>query len=242
MPGLSKAKAAAAAVVEELATLCDRLVVAGSIRRGAPSVKDIEPVANPEDEPRPAPGTMFNIESTDLLDQFLEHVVSHGRHKFLFRPQTYRGRTAPWGSRQKKLWLHHEGIDWPVDLFIVTPETWASQLIIRTGPAEFCARLVKASIYGGAMPPSYRQLDGRLQKVSGWDHVREREVYEPLDTPTEEAYFAALSLPAWRPEERDERTLYAWLIEHKRITPKRSSEARPYAPFRTRARGPSARS
>lgn len=209
-----QARAAADFLLKELGNYCERIEIAGSIRRGAQLVKDIEVVALGALGKEPVPGKLFGAtRSFDFLERKLEQ-VARGRHPSISRPKQQGGRAAPWGPRYKRLNLTYDGVTYAVDLFQATEETWAPTLVIRTGSAAFARLLVTPQMQGGAMPQGLRQRDGRLERCLGRSEDGKRLVWEPLETPDEAAYFAALGLPCWPPPERTETRITDWLFSH----------------------------
>jgi len=129
----SEAVAVARELVAVLEPVCSRLVVAGSLRRGAPLVGDVEIVYVGRKETRQV--DLFNIESVDLAASCVEGLLSRG---VLSKRLSKRG-TPSWGQ-QNKLAVHVEsGI--PVDLFATTEECWFNYLVCRTGPANLNMRI-----------------------------------------------------------------------------------------------------
>lgn len=104
---------------------CERIEVAGSIRREKPEVKDIELICIPklvqtsEDMFQPTYGRM---------PQFVQLVNSWTRVKGDPQEGKYCARDLPEGIR--------------LDLFICTRENWGYQLALRTGPAMFSKGMV----------------------------------------------------------------------------------------------------
>ena len=126
------------AVANELATrlaltmagVCDRLIVAGSIRRLKPEVGDIEFVYVPKKETRPDSGDMFASNSVDLADEKLFGLINSG---VLAMRKNVKGQTT-WGD-QIKLARHVEtGI--PIDFFPIPEASWWNYVVCRTGPKE----------------------------------------------------------------------------------------------------------
>lgn len=237
MPALSDARAAAEWLQKQMQPHCARIAIAGSIRRGKPDVKDIEFVAIGRTEREPAPGQLFDTRTFDTLDRWCAGVANR-EHDQIHKPERQGERLAPWGPRYKRLLCAHDGYTFNVDLFIATAETWGPLMVIRTGPGDFSRRLVTQQSMGGAMPTGFRQREGRLQQARWCTPNEDDDEWTPLDTPDEEAYFAALGLPCWPPEERSEERLVEWLKRHGRITgsmrTRRAPE--PYTPFRREAR------
>lgn len=200
----AKPYAEALALAEELRTIlaphCARIEIAGSLRRRKAEIGDIELVAIPH----------YEIER----DLFGEEV---GRRSLLdaelraWPPIT--GTMIKNGERYKQF-------TWdamPVDLFLVTADTWAVQLAIRTGSADFSHWLVTANYHGGALPMGYVIAEGRLARYTGPDPHTRRAL--PIATPEEADLFTAIGLP-WIPPE--ERTAGRWLPD--RWHPRRAED------------------
>lgn len=93
---------------------CERIVIAGSLRRGKPAVGDIELLLIPKYENRP--DGLFDTKPVDLADEALSRMLAGGKIKK--RPN--KTGVFTWGA-QNKLGIHVEtGI--PVDFFSVLPE------------------------------------------------------------------------------------------------------------------------
>ncbi len=128
----------ALAIAEGFAALirpyCERLDIAGSIRRGERTVHDIEIVC----EPRRAPQlnlfgevTGWTSDVDERMDELLASQIATKRPDKLGRPA--------WGSKYKRLYF--EGT--PIDLFcVLPPATYGTILMIRTGPADFSHKMV----------------------------------------------------------------------------------------------------
>lgn len=162
-----------------LKPFCERIVIAGSLRRRCATVGDIEMVAIPKMR---FSGGLFGMEGEgySLLDLHLNTF-----------PEIYEpGR---WGERMKQ--LRFDG--YPVDLFICTPERWGVILTIRTGSADFSRWLVTSRLKGGGRMSNRRVEDGRVWKLgveAGATTIRRT----PMETPQEEDVFKALGVP-WIP-------------------------------------------
>lgn len=230
------AQAAAAYLVGELCSFCVRIEIAGSIRRGARLVKDIEVVAQATIGKEPEPGKLFGeTRPFDFLERKLQQ-IAQGRHHAILKPKVHAGRTAPWGPRYKKLWVTHGARTFAVDLFQTTASTWGPTLVLRTGPAEFSRLLVTQRAQGGAMPAGMRQHECRLER--GSRDVDGELVWSPVETPDEASYFAALGVPLWEPHERTEGRLLAWLRDQGVAPPAPPQPPQgDYSPYRSQARG-----
>jgi len=113
---LEKARAIADELLELLKPACQRIGIAGSIRRQKPEVGDIELLCIPRFD-----------EGIDLLDRtlgylMLRQVFDHRRDR--------RGRIT-YGPKNKLLLHKPSGIG--VDIFSTTEECWWVALVVRTG-------------------------------------------------------------------------------------------------------------
>ncbi|MBN1287868.1 MAG: hypothetical protein JXB47_20890 [Anaerolineae bacterium] len=172
---LAEAQRVAGALVELLAPACARVEVAGSVRRGAATVGDIEIVAVGLPMPRLEFGKPIPTQTP--LERLLNRLDAE--YKIAKRKR--------WGPKFKQLYYRN----CPVDLFVVPAEEWGAAFVIRTGPAAFSRLLVTPRAQGGAMPGGMRQRDNRLWRGGA-----------ALATPEEADYFAALGLPVIAPAER----------------------------------------
>ncbi|HUV64851.1 MAG TPA: hypothetical protein VMW24_13210 [Sedimentisphaerales bacterium] len=182
-------------VVEALSPVCDRIMVAGSVRQGKAEPKDIEIVLIPALIERRV--DLFTTEQVRSLDEMglLELVED----RLVLDPEVKRD-----GPRYKRLMHMRTGA--VVEVFAARPETWGYILALRTGPADFMHKLVTARAYGGAMPP------GRCVK-SGWMWRYSEGRMHELPTPTEVAFFREVEVPCWQPEERSAIRLAEFLGE-----------------------------
>jgi len=138
---LDKAKALADKIVAVLAPACDRLEIAGSIRRRQQFVGDVEIVAIPKREGL--------LEDTVQLDRLLRGLVASGKLHLIKN-----------GDKYKQFAILKAGIN--LDLFLCEPETWGVCLTIRTGPATFSKRMVTQQFMGGNLPNDLRVHELRV--------------------------------------------------------------------------------
>ena len=164
-----------------LGPACDRIAIAGSIRRGKSHPKDIELVYIPKIEHRVI--NLFNeTEPHSLVDDLLPRLLTA-------RDLQKDEQVKRWGPKHKRLIYVPAGA--VVELFAANEDNWGLILALRTGPAAFNQKLVSSVTVGGAMPFNMRMQNGYL-----WD------LRQQLATPTEEAFFNALNLPTWPPDQR----------------------------------------
>jgi DNA polymerase/3'-5' exonuclease PolX len=178
----------AAVLVENLRAGCEKIQIAGSIRRGKAEPRDIELVAVPLVETVCDTvdlfGAPYGTRNISRLDECLEAL-------FLTPALGWRlDATLPRnGSKYKRLF--HGPTQIACDLFIVTAETWGNQLTIRTGPGDFSQALVTRALALGL-----KQDGGHLWKL----HRDDTRTVIPC--PEELDFFAALKVPYLEPHER----------------------------------------
>lgn len=181
---LADALIAADAVVSLLAPGCERIEVAGSIRRKSAEVKDIEIVAVPR-----FAADLLGGQGADLLNQAVLDAVRG--HSLWYRHVRTGERIVGYEVDARRffplLYEDDRGL-WPVDLFVVRPPAqWGAIFAIRTGPADYSARMVtKAKEHG------VRCEQGRLVDDEG----------RTVDTPEERDFIEACGLPFLPPEQR----------------------------------------
>jgi len=165
----------AEALAAELRTFCKRVEVAGSVRRRAAEVGDVEIVAIPRFEiKRESQGQLpfFTSELRDRKVNLLWDYLETRGTKFSKAGEKYRQ-------------FEREGIQ--VDVFTATPETWGWQFVIRTGPAEFSHSMAAALNRTG-----HTSRGGHLHKISG----------PAVPAPEEADVFSLAKLPFVDPERR----------------------------------------
>ncbi len=162
---------AAAAIVRLLGPACERIEVAGSIRRLRRACNDIEIVVIPKVIPNllgePGDRPLF-----DLIDAEV--------------------RSKRWTARQgHQPWAKSSRYDTPIqlDLFIVTPETWGVILALRTGPVDYSKRIVTEKYRGGLLLDGHQVKDGRLWQTDTYDPIQAGDRILPsrkvVETPEE---------------------------------------------------------
>lgn len=155
---LEFAESIASQVVEKLKPYCDRIEIAGSIRRRHPFPGDIDLVCIPSNQ-----------------GQFIIACQQIGK-------LTLKGQ----------LQVIVNGVI--VDLYIATPETWATMLLIRTGSKEHNKMLcIRAQRKGMKLHADGRGLFTR--DVYGTEHR--------IAGDTEASIFEALGLKYVEPEKRE---------------------------------------
>jgi DNA polymerase/3'-5' exonuclease PolX len=149
----AQVKAIADELVSRLAEACQRIELAGSLRRQSAEVGDIEIVA-----------TAKGDEVDRLLSGWPVTLVKNGpKYKqFLFTTKN--------------------GEPYQADLFLQPdPATWGVNFTIRTGSADFSRWLVSPVPQGGGMPAGYQSKGGRIwQGDNTLDTPNEANVFDVL--------------------------------------------------------------
>lgn len=169
----------ALSLAELIRPQCERIEIAGSLRRKAPWVGDIEIVCAPLFGADPL--SLFGDGQVSLLHPRLDELLASGTI------QEDPERKC-WGEKHR----HFLFMGAPIDLFIVTgPAHWGVIYAIRTGNAEFSKKLVTPKSAGG-----YLQMG---QQVESGQLIDRGQV---VPCPEEEDFFRAIGAPLLPPEAR----------------------------------------
>lgn len=170
-------------LLNNLHPFCERIEIAGSLRRGKPLIGDIEILAIPKRHIN-----LFgeiDAKAPSLLDNHLCRLVDEDSIFHLPRRR--------WGSKMKSFsFIGTAGGKYHVDLFIQSPETWGVNMMIRTGSAEFSKKMVTHRSKGGWLPDNMRFAGGRLWRGG-----------EVLETPEEKTVFEKCGMLWVPPSERE---------------------------------------
>lgn len=200
---LPEAEALAAEVLELLKPACERIEIAGSIRRRVLAPGDIEVCAIPRYGVGMGQADLFGSVSTpavNLLDELCRDLLLNGT----FHGRLDKNGRAAIGSKFKRL-IYRE---FALDLFACLPPTqWGVLFAIRTGPAAFAHAFV--TNIGSMTRPAYAGANhqprpGLLPR--GMRVGEGNQLFGPdgrvIPTPEESDFFAAIGLPCLPPEER----------------------------------------
>ena len=183
-------------LVIDLADACERIEIAGSIRRRRSQCGDIEIVCIPK------PREVFALSAerrATALDDRLADLVEVGR---LDRPDKNGDRYKAYHVPDRQLPTGTVQLD----LFVTDVDRWGVIFGIRTGSKEFARQLVTQRQYGGRLrdglfvgggetPTERRERAGRVWDGPGMDAT-------PLPTPEEADFFALAG--GWVPPEQRE--------------------------------------
>jgi DNA polymerase/3'-5' exonuclease PolX len=182
----AEALAAAKDLRSLLAVACDRMEIAGSVRRRKPSVHDLELVAIPtidEAESGDLWGTPVIVNRLeDRIAGLIDRSVIEPRRVVVNRADGTVEESRRMGAAYKA--LVYQGL--PVDLFITDAERWGCIFALRTGPGDWNTRLVTDC------KRYFRSVaDGRVLHLG-----------KPVPTPEEADFFRALGVPWVEPQDR----------------------------------------
>ena len=164
---LDAAKRVAETIVERLRPLCQRIEIAGSIRRGRPEVGDIDLVVLAAD-----------VEAVKRRCLERCQTITNGDQNFIVRMP---------GGLQVDIFFARGPL---TDMFAPQPSNWASLLVLRTGSREHNIFLVeKARALGLRWDPYRGVLDPDGYVISGED---EGSIYNALGMPLVEPRFREL--------------------------------------------------
>jgi len=200
---LAEARAIITELVEILRPACERIEIAGSVRRGKLEVKDAEVVIIPTPELLPL---------TDTL-------IEYGKAQYALYGDK---KTKRWGTAYRGLLFR----DIKCELFMTTAESWGYQYWLRTGPGDANTYIMKWLGLPHVKAPV------RFQEGYGWHSVNwaydGKKWVAPdrrrLRIASEEDLFAVLGMPFIPPNERTEMT-------YKRLTNVRDYKWPDYAPY-----------
>ncbi len=118
---------------EALSPHCERIIIAGSIRREKPHVGDIELLYIPRFETRQI--DLISEGQVNVTDECIARLLACGQ----LAKRTNVNGSEMWGAKNKLAVHVPTGI--PVDLFATDATCWHNYLVCRTGPAESNTRI-----------------------------------------------------------------------------------------------------
>lgn len=198
-----RANAAALDMLEHLEGSCERIEIAGSIRRRRAQVGDVELVLIPKTVEVVDDGVQLElgatappsrIEPAPLVDlRWLEQdgqlfpinsgTAGRRRGDHKRRPDGFNAEGRIW-----RFWLEDPGI--VVECYVVTPERWGLGFVVRTGSADF----------SHGIATRWQRLEGGVGRMAGLEFHDANGVIVP--TPEESDVFEAVKLQYLEPWER----------------------------------------
>ena len=161
----------AAELCAALKPVCERLIVAGSLRRRKPTVGDVEILYIGKTEVRQDLADMFASITVNLADEAISALEKSGT---LERRKNVNG-SEMYGPKNKL--MRHRASGLPVDLFAAAEKTWWVSLVVRTGSKEMNLRLTTGAQRKGATLNAYGSgvtwSDGTKTDATSERHVFE---------------------------------------------------------------------
>ena len=180
------AKNLAKAIIDVLSPHCERIEVAGSLRRNQAQVGDIELVAISKTHP------------VGLFGQDVTHAAVE-RIRQAADQESPDIRILASGGRAVQFVILRQQVQ--VDLYLATPDNWGYIFAIRTGPAHFSKRAVTPTSKGGFLTEGHRCADGYVwerHRPGGTSLEPQRKLddgawYSMLRVPEEQDFFKLLT-------------------------------------------------
>lgn len=177
-----EAIAVAREMIQLLTPACERIIVAGSLRRGKLMVSDVEILYIPKTETRKI--DLLHDGQIDLAAEVLERAI---RENLLARRTGRTGQTI-WGDSNKLATHLPSGI--PVDFFRTDSARWHNMLVCRTGSAQNNIRIATAA--------QARGLQWLPYGAGFWDQANKTTI----EADSEEDVFKTVRLDFLEPKER----------------------------------------
>lgn len=180
-----EAIAVAKELCDALKPHCERLIVAGSLRRRRMEVGDVEILYIPKLRPVEIPAEDFfqaaRVGQLDDAEARLDWLLEQG---VIAQRRNVRGATT-WGAKNKLAVHVASGI--PVDFFASSEASWFNYLVCRTGGAETNVRIASAAKAKGWQWNPYRagfSRDGEPEFFA----KSEQDVFEFVGLPYREPW------------------------------------------------------
>lgn len=174
---LEKAAGLAKALKSLLEPACEKIEIAGSIRRGKPETADGEIVAIPRWD-----------DGRNALLHLMDTLVDQGQIQKAIVTDKNGKQVQRWGDLYRK--VQYQGF--PVDVFLTDAESWGYQFALRTGPGDANMLVMTKLKYAKPKPPF------SIEKGALWQDDQR------LAVRTEEEFFTLLGLPYMEPWQRSE--------------------------------------
>ena len=166
--------------VKRLEPYCEKIAIAGSIRRRKGMVKDIEILCIPKTVDSNQESLFGASTVSSYRDPGFVRVFTHMPYQDVMIE-----KGDPSHSKYMKLWLMPEKIH--LDLFIATQKNWGYLLAVRTGPAEYSHKVLA----NRWVKMGYHGDNGYLTRGG-----------QPVPIPDEDTLYDLLKIPYVEPENR----------------------------------------
>lgn len=130
-------------IVSDLSPYCERIQIAGSIRRKRPLVGDVELLIIPKIQELLQAGEFFPTVQNITYVQIDRLIVSR-----YFAKRIKIDGTVTYGEKVRL--LTHVETQFPIDLFFTTPACWYNLLVCRTGGKESNAMIARRALQRGS--------------------------------------------------------------------------------------------
>ena len=184
---LAKIKPFAQKLIDTLAPACERIELAGSIRRRKPMVGDVEIVlVSKQLESGTADMFTGEFQTTPAIDGAVNELASRDDFELKKNGELYKKLEYLFIMNKE---LHKIGID----IFIANSDNWGFIYALRTGSHEFNMQWAIRQLQGGQLPNEYRFRDGYLTEAMTGKRIA---------TPTENDVFSKVGIDPPPPELR----------------------------------------
>ncbi len=188
-------------LVEVLKPFCEKIIIAGSVRREKPVVNDLEIVALAREHlsqdlfgERVDVGRTYVDDALENLEQVIDQIGWRLDHRLQ-------------GKKLKRLRHVHVGLH--CDLFIVTDQrSWGAHVAVRTGPYPFSIEMMKkAGTLGMFFADGFLLHNHRHHGLKGKKkYCRDGAACNLIiPLPTESQVFQVLKMDFLSPKEREEK-------------------------------------
>jgi len=194
---ISQATAIAGDLLERLYPHCDKLAIAGSVRRGKPDVGDIEIVCQPKKIAVGQVDIFAGVGAEVVHPDFINTVYAFGQREIGAAVGRYMRILLPQGIK--------------LDLFMPQPDDFWRIMAIRTGSSEYSSKVLatawKKLGWCGVSPHGLRRIQDCEEikhegKASTWKLVNPDGERPPV-WQSEEDLFAWLQVPWIEPKYRE---------------------------------------
>lgn len=172
-----EALAIAEALKADLEPFCERIIIAGSLRREKPTVHDAEILLIPKIADGPPIELFGERPKVDMAEFHIDSLLTSG----VLAKRPSKIGVFTWGAKNKL--AVHVASGLPVDFFSTTPDCWWNALVCRTGGKDSNLLITTTAQKRGW---SFEAYGSGFKSLRGDDHHRttsESDVFEFLGLP-----------------------------------------------------------